>query len=196
MPGFRAPPRRTRAGTRTARVPRGRCGPSPRSWRTPLTGRQVRNRQRTDFDLADPANSTLGIGRCSVGTCPRLGDLQGSGACGAGQRGRFHRRLGHGRAARPGRPGGATAAAGRAAGVGAVRAQAGVSLVQRQADLPVPPRPGTRSSIARTTIMEPGSAILTLTTWPARRRRRNLPIPAAAWRLSSSAGLVQIMRSS
>jgi hypothetical protein len=41
----------------------------------------------------------------------------------------------------------------------------------------MPPRPGTQSSIVRTTIMEPGSAILALTTWPARRRRRNLPTP-------------------
>jgi hypothetical protein len=122
-----------------------------------------------------------GIGRCSGGTCPRLGDLQVSGTCGAGQRGGFHRRLGHGRAARPGRPGGATAPAGRAAGVRAVRAQAGVSLVQRQAGLPVPPRPGTRSSIARTTIMEPGSAILTLTTWPANRPPPGGSVRAPGW---------------
>ena len=37
------------------------------------TGRQVWNRQRTDFDLADPANTPWGIGRCSGGTCPKAG---------------------------------------------------------------------------------------------------------------------------
>jgi hypothetical protein len=31
-----------------------------RSWRTRYTGRHVWNRQRTDFDLADPASTTLG----------------------------------------------------------------------------------------------------------------------------------------
>ena len=70
--------------------------------------------------------------------------LQASGACGAGQRGRFHRRPGNGRAARPGRSRCPPVPAGRAAGVRAVRAQAGISLVQRQARLPVPPRPHQR----------------------------------------------------
>jgi len=38
------------------------------------TGRQVWNRQRTDFDLVDPDNATLGhISRCSGGTSPRAG---------------------------------------------------------------------------------------------------------------------------
>ena len=37
------------------------------------TGRQVWNRQRTDFDLADPANTTLGHRACSGGTCPKAG---------------------------------------------------------------------------------------------------------------------------
>jgi site-specific DNA recombinase len=37
------------------------------------TGRQVWNRQRTGFDLADPANTTLGHRRCSGGTCPKAG---------------------------------------------------------------------------------------------------------------------------
>jgi site-specific DNA recombinase len=34
------------------------------------TGRQVRNRQRTDFDLVDPAKTGWATARCSGGTCP------------------------------------------------------------------------------------------------------------------------------
>src|ERR1700689_1309555 len=49
MPGCRARPQRTRPATRTAPAPA-----NPR-----YTGRQVWNRQRTDFDLADPANTSL-----------------------------------------------------------------------------------------------------------------------------------------
>ena len=37
------------------------------------TGRQVWNRQRTDKDLADPADVSLGHKRCSGGTCPTGG---------------------------------------------------------------------------------------------------------------------------
>ena len=37
------------------------------------TGRQVWNRQRTDFDLADPAIPASGISRCSGGTCQKAG---------------------------------------------------------------------------------------------------------------------------
>ena len=62
MPGCRARPRRTRDGTRTGPAQRGRCGRWRRSWPIPGTpaGRQVWNRQRTDFDLADPSNTSLG----------------------------------------------------------------------------------------------------------------------------------------
>jgi site-specific DNA recombinase len=61
MPGCRARRRRTRAGTRTAPGPRGPCARWRRSWPTPGTRAvRCRNRQRTDFDLADPANTTLG----------------------------------------------------------------------------------------------------------------------------------------
>jgi site-specific DNA recombinase len=42
------------------------------------TGRQVWNRQRTDFDLADPANSTLGApAGAADGTCPKAGSSLG-----------------------------------------------------------------------------------------------------------------------
>ena len=42
------------------------------------TGRQVWNRQRTDFDLVDHGNTGLGISRCSGGTCPRAGSSPNS----------------------------------------------------------------------------------------------------------------------
>ena len=57
----RARPRPTRPGTRAAQRRAGRSARSPRSWRTPrYTGRQVWNRRRTDAELVDPANVTLG----------------------------------------------------------------------------------------------------------------------------------------
>ena len=37
------------------------------------TGRQVWNRQRTDTDLADPADVAWGTRACSGGTCPTGG---------------------------------------------------------------------------------------------------------------------------
>jgi hypothetical protein len=58
-----------------------------------------------------------------------LGHLQASRAHGAGQRSRLHRCPGHHGAARPRRPGGTPVPAGRAAGLRAMRAQAGISVV-------------------------------------------------------------------
>jgi site-specific DNA recombinase len=59
--GVPCPSAATRAGTRTAPARRGRCGPVAAILANPrYTGRQVWNRQRTDNDLADPANTTLG----------------------------------------------------------------------------------------------------------------------------------------
>ena len=66
---------------------RGRPGPEPAPHRHRMdaahsrcdpgnpryTGRQVWNRQRTDFDLADPVDTSWGTGRCSGGTCPKAG---------------------------------------------------------------------------------------------------------------------------
>ena len=105
------------------------------------TGRQVWNRQRDRLRPGRPGqHHARAQAGAAVEPARRLGHLQAPGACGAGQRGRFHRRPGHGRAARPGRARGAPVPAGRAAGVRAVRAAAGISVVQRQARLPVPPR--------------------------------------------------------
>jgi Recombinase len=52
------------------------------------TGRRVWNRQRTDFDLVDPVNTSLGHRQVrAVEPARRLGHLQTSRARGAGQRG-------------------------------------------------------------------------------------------------------------
>ena len=61
------------------------------------TGHQVWNRQRTDKDLADPADVSLGHKQVQRWNLPRrMGHLGPARARGAGQRGRLHRR--------PGRP--------------------------------------------------------------------------------------------
>jgi len=60
-PGSRARRLPTRSATRIAAAELGRCTQSARSWPIPrYTGRQVWNRQRTDSDLVDPANTGLG----------------------------------------------------------------------------------------------------------------------------------------
>ena len=71
-----------------------------------------------------------------------LGHLQTARAPGAGQRGRLHRRPGHqpSRVARPRRPAVPAGICWPGCWPAAVRAQAGVSLVQWQARLPVPSR--------------------------------------------------------
>jgi hypothetical protein len=59
----------------------------------------------------------------------------------------------------------------------------------------VPPRPGTRSSIARTTIIEPGGCDPHLDNLASQAQAAQLTDPAA-WRHSSSTRLVRMMRSS
>ena len=64
MPGCRARRRRTRDGIRTGRAPGWTLRTVAAILANPrYTGRQVWNRQRTDFDLADPANTGLGHGQ-------------------------------------------------------------------------------------------------------------------------------------
>jgi DNA invertase Pin-like site-specific DNA recombinase len=66
------------------------------------TGRQVWNRQRTDFDLADPADTTLGHRQVQRWNLPEGWVIsRHPRPCGAGQRGRLHRRPGRGRAKGP-----------------------------------------------------------------------------------------------
>ena len=61
MPGYRARPRRTRSGTRIARVRDGTLRTVAAILANPrYTSRQVWNRQRTDFDLADPGRADPG----------------------------------------------------------------------------------------------------------------------------------------
>jgi hypothetical protein len=60
------------------------------------TGRQVWNRQRTDKDLADPADVSPGHKSvAAVEPARRVGHLRPPGAPGSCQRGGFHRRPGH-----------------------------------------------------------------------------------------------------
>ena len=113
------------------------------------TGRQV----STGFDLADPdRHHPRAQTGAAVEPARRLGHLQAF-AVAAGQRGRPHRRPGHGRrAAQPGRRYAGTCWPGfwPASGAGAP----GISLVQRQTRLQVPPRLHQRHPLATRTARE------------------------------------------
>src|ERR1022692_1526421 len=105
------------------------------------TGRQVWNRQRTDFDLVDPANTGPGHKQVQLWNLPAgVGHLHSPGPPRAGERGRLHCGAGRECPARPGTPGDPPVPAGRAAALRHVRAAAGIGLVQRQTRLPLPPR--------------------------------------------------------
>jgi DNA invertase Pin-like site-specific DNA recombinase len=105
------------------------------------TGRQVWNRQRTDCDLVDPANTGPGHKQVQRWNLPAgVGHLHSPGPPRAGERGRLHCGAGRQCPARPGRPGDPPVPAGRAAALRHVRAAAGIGLVQRQTRLPLPPR--------------------------------------------------------
>jgi hypothetical protein len=115
------------------------------------TGHQVWNRQRTDKDLADPADVSPGHKQVQRWNLPDgWVILQKTLARGIGQRGRLHRRPGHQRrprprAARRRETAGKTAVpAGRDHRLRHVRQKDGISVVPRQARLPVPPRPHHR----------------------------------------------------
>ena len=73
-PGSRAPQPPTRSGTRTALVPRGRCGPWPRSWRTRAIpdGRSGTGSAATSTWSTRPTPGS-GTSRSSGGTCPKAG---------------------------------------------------------------------------------------------------------------------------
>ena len=104
------------------------------------TGRQVWNRQRTDADLIDPANTSLGRRPVQRWNLPAGWVISSRRPSGDRQRGRLHRRPGRQRAPRPGRPGDTPLFAGRAAALRQVRTAARIRLVQRVPRLPVPPR--------------------------------------------------------
>jgi site-specific DNA recombinase len=91
------------------------------------TGRQVWNRQRTDFDLADPANTTLGHRQVQRRNLPEGWVISRHPA---------HTALVSEAdfipaqdTTAPRGPGGTPVPAGRAAGLRAMRAQAGISVV-------------------------------------------------------------------
>ena len=123
---------------------------SPRSWPTRGTraGRCGTGSGPTR-DLADPARrAPRAQERAAVEPARRLGDLEPARAPGAGQRGGLRRCPGHQRRPRPG-PRTTEPVLRRylLAGLlacGAVRAADGISLVQRQARVPVPARPHQR----------------------------------------------------
>ena len=94
------------------------------------TGRQVWNRQRTDFDLADPANTTLGHRQVQRWNLPEGWVISRHPAHTAlVSEADFIAAQDTDGAARPRRPGGTPVPAGRAAGLRAMRAQAGISVV-------------------------------------------------------------------
>ena len=115
------------------------------------TGRQVWNRQRTDKDLADPADVSLGhkdVQRWNlpdgwvISTRPAHEALVSEAGFIAAQD--IHAARGPSPQADPAGPGEAPVPAGRAARLRDVRAANGISVVQRKARLPVPARPHHR----------------------------------------------------
>ena len=115
------------------------------------TGRQVWNRQRTDKDLADPADVSLGhkdVQRWNlpdgwvISTRPAHEALVSEADFITAQD--IHAARGPSPRADLGRAGQAPVPAVRAAGVRDVRAADGISVVQRKARLPVPARPHHR----------------------------------------------------
>ena len=131
------------------------------------TGRQGWNRHRTDHDLIDPGNTTLGHRQVQRWNLPAGWVIPSPGPSRAGQRGRIHRRPGDQRAMRPSRPGHAPVHAGRPDPLRNLRTAARIHLVQRSARLPVPPRlhqrrpPGPGRAKTRTS-----ARTRSLLTWP------------------------------
>ena len=139
------------------------------------TGRQVWNRPRP----GRPGRCEPGAQeRAAVEPARRMGHLPQTRPPRFGQRGRLHRRPGRQRRARPrprrgpDRAAAAPVSPGRPAGVRWLRAADGIGVVQRQACLPVPPRPHHRQQ-AR--------------PWPGQERLHpGRPDPAAPARPCSS----------
>jgi hypothetical protein len=136
----------------------------------------VWNRQRTDFDLADPADTALGHRQVQRWNLPEgWGHLKASRACGAGQR-----------------------------GLRAMRPAAGISLVQRQTRLPVPPRlhqrhpPATRTAgntyVREDQILPHLAAIAILLAGPPRTPARGNRRPAQATGPDGTAALIDQLR--
>ena len=105
------------------------------------TGRQVWNRQRADFDLADPANTGLGHGQVQRWNLPEGWVISKHPAHAA-----LISEADFIAAQNSTAPRGPAGQAVRRylLACGRVRTAAGISLVQRQARLPMPPRPYQR----------------------------------------------------
>jgi hypothetical protein len=191
MPGCRARPQPTRAGTRTAPALHGRSAQSLRSSATPGTpAGRCGTASGPTSTWPTPPTPRWGTGRCSGGTCPKAGSSPSTPRIR-----RWSARLTSSPPrtlprARPGRAGSAPVPAGRAHGVRTVRATARISLVQRQARLPVPPRlhqrypPRTGTSPERLRAGGPDPPAPGRHRHPARRPRRGTrpgePRPGAA----------------
>ena len=138
----------------TAPARHGRWARSPRSWATRGTPaiRYGTGSGPTSTWLTRPT-PVSGISRCSGGTCPMAGLSPASPPPGASQRGRLHRRPGHQRLTRsstprrPGRAGEAPVPARQPADMRRLRQANGIRVVQRQACMPVPPRPRQRYAV-------------------------------------------------
>ena len=105
------------------------------------TGRQVWNRQRTDFDLADPADTTLGHRQVQRWNLPEGWVISKQPAHAAlVSEADFIAAQNTAAPRGPAGPAVPPVPAGRDAGLRAVPAAAGISVVQRQARLPVPAR--------------------------------------------------------
>ena len=105
------------------------------------TGRQVWNRQRTDRDLVDPANTGLGHRQVQRWNLPAGWVISHRPAHPAlVSEADFIAAQDASAPRGPAGPADPPVPAGRAAAVRGVRAAAGIGLVQRQARLPVPPR--------------------------------------------------------
>ena len=137
------------AGTRTGQGAGWTLGTVTTIVQNPrYTGRQVWNRQRTDTELADPGNVTLGhksVPRWNlpdgwvISNRPAHPALVSEAGFVAAQD------INAARGPAPaGRTGAAPLPAGRAARLRHVRAADGISLVQRQGRVPLPPRPYQR----------------------------------------------------
>ena len=174
-----AVPVRGRPGTQPApdRERRGRCARSRRSWPTPGTraGRCGTGSAPTSTWSTRPTPGS-GTSRCSGGTCPRAGSspaiprIRRWSARPTSSPPRTPPR----RAARPARRRAGTCWPG--CSLRAVRAAAGIGLVQRQARLPVPPRlhqrrrPGSRPAEEHLRPRGPDPAAPGRPRHPARRR--------------------------
>ena len=138
----------------TAPARHGRWARLPRSWATRGTPaiRYGTGSGPTSTWLTRPT-PVSGISRCSGGTCPMAGLSPASPPPGASQRGRLHRRPGHQRLTRsstprrPGRAGEAPVPARQPADMRRLRQANGIRVVQRQACMPVPPRPRQRNAV-------------------------------------------------